>query len=567
MGAPEPPPPIIGPELQNLTFDQLASLIEELSPDSFYERAQAFDLAMARFGQVQEDFERQTRNMWSAWSGRIAESFDDLARKLTGGTAAVVQAMASPGYGAALRRAGDALARAQQRIKDLRAQNRLNDHEAARQVLYDLGTVYQDIGTAMSPMPGGLSDVPVSPGTPVLPVAGTGEGEPLVREERHDPMRPGGHAAGGIVMPIGALLRPGEARRNVWSGHGSSPAPAAPSKEPDGVVPVMLGRAAPSEGVARPRDHGQIVVGGVLGRQTQAKKAKKQVTEHPATAQEGQQQEKQKERNAEREGARTDSEGPARHQPSTPEPLTAGTTAETHAVVPVVAPSSASPTAHVQAAPPAQTSSPAAPSPVQASAPAAPPPAQVSAPAAPPPAQVNAPASSPQGSLPTAHLSTPGPAGSAQAMGSYAPDPHPVNGPSSAPGVHRSPGTPPVPGAFQSAGGLDPMTSGMPPAAQSVSGVPRSGGDMGTGGFMGGMAQGMPGQEKATKGGDPAGFLTAGAEAWVPDEAGVPVLGRRAPLSPSADDNALAAIEAITRVEDREELLQELDRLRRREGS
>lgn len=163
--------PAPDPVLETMTFDQLAQLIDEVSPDAFYQRAAAFDQAAARLQDVLDRIRRQLRLVQESWSSKSAEDFDAVAREVVGQATNVLQAVQNPGYGALLRRAGDALAGHQQRLRDLRglktqqeaappapgvptpeATAQLND-QSARQILDDLRTAYQDIAFSIAPLP------------------------------------------------------------------------------------------------------------------------------------------------------------------------------------------------------------------------------------------------------------------------------------------------------------------------------------------------------------------------------------------------------------------------------
>ncbi|MEV7044730.1 hypothetical protein AB0N03_41650, partial [Amycolatopsis sp. NPDC051061] len=294
MGALEPPPPVVDPDLQNLTFDQLAQLVDEVRPDVFYEHGHAFDLAVARYEQIQDDLDRETRNMWEAWSGRIAESFDDLVRQVDALTAEVVQAMVSPGYGTAMRQAGDALARAQQRMQDLRAQNRQNDVEAARQVVIDLETAYRDIGAAMAPMPEALTGAPNPAAGRIAPGPVEAAGALDVTNESH----PGAGAHGGgpavelaaaAFAALPGLHRPG----SVLPGWLAA-APGGLGHGADCAAPAVLGRGAPEAAPRaaeqplreRPRDEAVVVLGRTA-RTTKSNTAAAQKKKRHADAEHG----------------------------------------------------------------------------------------------------------------------------------------------------------------------------------------------------------------------------------------------------------------------------------------
>ena len=210
MIEPPPPLPVVDPGLASLTYDQLAQLVTGVSPDVFYLRANAFDQAMARLEQVQDDLVRETRNMGEAWQGRIAESFDGTVGKVSGFITKLLQATASPGDGAALRRAGDALTQAQRRLTDVQARGQTGDTKAALQIVQDLSTAYEEVGLGFTPLPESPFPQPVEGNLPAVPEVAAGKGTPLVAAS---PVVGVPAAAVGYLPPgvFGAPLRQGHA--------------------------------------------------------------------------------------------------------------------------------------------------------------------------------------------------------------------------------------------------------------------------------------------------------------------------------------------------------------------
>ncbi|GLY46818.1 WXG100 family type VII secretion target [Lentzea sp. NBRC 102530] len=205
--------------LATLNFDQLAQLINEVSPDVFYTRATAFDSAVARLEAVRDGIRREARAISDAWQGRVANSFDDAAREVDGTVDRVLQSMTEPGYGTVLRHAGDALAEAQRRIRDLRAQG-VTDSQAALRVLHDLGTAYQHCGDSM---PGPPNPTELSPsGTTARGGAGTGQ---VGSSSQHaDSFAGNGSAAGASPMPFAGA---GPLAAGPMSSAGTGPMPFA----------------------------------------------------------------------------------------------------------------------------------------------------------------------------------------------------------------------------------------------------------------------------------------------------------------------------------------------------
>ncbi|GAA1981830.1 WXG100 family type VII secretion target [Amycolatopsis minnesotensis] len=167
-GAPGNPPPVPDdPVLKGLNFDQLAQLVNEVSPEVFYQRAEAFDRAAARLREAVEQVRRELNVVRDAWTGGGADEFDALAKEVTGRVTGAVQTMGSPGYGTVLRAAGDVLAAHQRRMRDLQGRKTEDDSkppapgapppeetarmhdDAARQVLLDLRTAYWDVGNQL----------------------------------------------------------------------------------------------------------------------------------------------------------------------------------------------------------------------------------------------------------------------------------------------------------------------------------------------------------------------------------------------------------------------------------
>ncbi|WIX98222.1 hypothetical protein QRX60_29615 [Amycolatopsis mongoliensis] len=526
------PPPVVDPELQNLTFDQLTQLVDEVSPDVFYERAHAFEVAAGRFEQVQDDLERETRNMGEAWSGRIAESFDDLVRQVSGLTTAVVQAMLNPGYGVAMRRAGDALAQAQQRMRELQAQNRRGDLEAARQVLSDLGTAYRDIGAAMAPMPDAVTGLPAA-AAPRFPLGhGPVAGQPVIASGQHEGAEgPGGRIGGIAPASSGAHHRTGSVA-HAWP----AVSPGDIHHETDCVVPAVLGRGVPEALPKASEQHGErrrAETAVVLGRSSRTTKPevrvapprnRKRPTEHPATSA-GEQHSKPE---VAAEETVVTSAGPSHHEArAQAAPRVTSASAPAHAAA-ALAPQAS---AHVAAAPATQ-------SPVE------------------PPAR----------NIPAAHI---------PASGHVAPAPH--AGPASfpgvaAPGTVTPPGTPSAAGALPAspafqpvAGGREAELAGAPPVLPAAAATPRLAGDhAATGGFMGAMFRGTHGQDEHARERDPAGFLGGEPGAWNSGGNGAPALGRPVhPPQPSGESESVAT-EELEKIKEAELRRLESGRFRRR---
>ncbi|WP_424186976.1 hypothetical protein ACOBQX_03850 [Actinokineospora sp. G85] len=167
----DPPAPPDDPAWSTMSADQLAELVFAMDPEVHYRLAQAIDEATARFQQVLDGIRREARVVQEGLSGESLVAFDDVSRQLGTSVDEVLQTAWNPDYATTLRAAGDALAAAQQRFRDLRGQQaeesaappvegapapevlRAQRTESALQVVLDLGTAYRDIGARFTPLP------------------------------------------------------------------------------------------------------------------------------------------------------------------------------------------------------------------------------------------------------------------------------------------------------------------------------------------------------------------------------------------------------------------------------
>jgi uncharacterized protein YukE len=255
VAATDPAPPIFDPEFEKLNFDQIAALIEELTPERFYRQAQWFDSAAARLEQVLDDFRRVSREVGEYWGGEVSAAFDHVAYELAGAITNTLQPLQAPGYGQALRQAGDALALAQQRLRDLRTQQTQQapapppapgaptpeqiGHDSALQILRDLGTAYHDIGIGLAPMPepaGGGSAAGAGPGTGENIGAGNGVAETGPRWA--DSGLAGYPGGAGVFWTRGTGSPGADTSGSRWSAPagGAHPAGYAPGDDPDGTA-------------------------------------------------------------------------------------------------------------------------------------------------------------------------------------------------------------------------------------------------------------------------------------------------------------------------------------------
>jgi uncharacterized protein YukE len=250
--APDPAPPSFDPALEKLDRRQLEQLLDEVSPDVFYVRAAALDHAAAQLAAIADSLRYESRRLSDHWTGEVEDSFQDAARRLADRMDAVVDAMSVPGYGQAMKNAGDALALAQQRLRagddqpvqpgsvplDPAAIDQ-GAQQSALQILRDLCTAYYDIGRGLVPLPEPGSGPASGPGevTGGGPQPGGGPGtDSGYPGYSGPPDETGGHQEGfGVsnVFPPGVFgspadggSLPGEGRRG--SSHaGSGAAPGA----------------------------------------------------------------------------------------------------------------------------------------------------------------------------------------------------------------------------------------------------------------------------------------------------------------------------------------------------
>lgn len=170
-GPPNPPPNPNEPWLEALTFEQIAQLVNEVSPEVFYQRASAFDQAGGRLQDVLDQIRHEMNLVRESWTGTASDDFDSLVRDVTAKVGGVLAFLQSPGYGATLRSAGDQLADHQRRFRDLQGQKTAQESappvtggpspeevaktngDSAKQILRDLRTAYWDIGNALPGFP------------------------------------------------------------------------------------------------------------------------------------------------------------------------------------------------------------------------------------------------------------------------------------------------------------------------------------------------------------------------------------------------------------------------------
>ncbi|MFD2419615.1 WXG100 family type VII secretion target [Amycolatopsis pigmentata] len=562
MALPEPPP-VLDPALESLDFDQLVQLINEAGPDTYYDGAQAFDNATARLQEIQDELRRENRNVGEAWQGRIADSFDRVVQEVSGTVMTVTQAMA--GYGTALRRLGDALAQAQQRLRDLQTQNR-RDVEAARQIMRDLGTVYQDIGSRVPPLPetvgappgvaGGAPGAPASPvaqgqapaGAAPVPVAWGGMMAPGWGAMAPPPGW-GGHTGEAFAGPAPAFASLGKpqpatqavdtrhtgALQGVVTGEPMAPAPAVvgrqmpavrrrdaceDEKETAGLAPAVLGRS-------------QRTVASDVRRSPAKRKADKRADAVPAAEQHA-----------------ADTEAP---------PVTVSHPApETKAAISanVAAPEGTPAAVHVMSDPATATGATTPPVPATGTVP----PSVAAANTGAPPAGAVPPPVPAAHTVSASHAAAIRPVGDPTAAGAaqeaarqIASGGLPQSGaPSTVPGGVPSVGTAHAGAPFQPvSGGLDADVPAGPPTAPGTAAMSRPGGTLAGSPGMGPMGfAGAHGAQQQQNERHPSGLLKAGPDAWEPGGELPMVLGRapRRAEPPTEDDQMPPELPDLSRI-------------------
>src|SRR5262245_13803075 len=109
-GPPNPQPNPNEPWLDALTFEQVAQLVNEVSPEVLDQRASAFDQGGARLQDVLDQVRHEMNNVREAWSGTASDDFAALVQAVTAKVGTVLAFLQNPGYGATLRGLGDRLA-------------------------------------------------------------------------------------------------------------------------------------------------------------------------------------------------------------------------------------------------------------------------------------------------------------------------------------------------------------------------------------------------------------------------------------------------------------------------
>ncbi|MER5393456.1 hypothetical protein [Saccharopolyspora sp. NPDC002686] len=260
------PTPPADPAIDQLNFDQLAQLVNATSPDDFYRKADQFDEASNGLSDAGDRFRSQWRNLQDNNSGAAIDSGVESSERTLRHNERVLQA--TPGYGTLLRRAGDALANAQLRMRDLQQQRSEQaaasadqdpaattpedaaaaaeaqaaadeqQTEQARQIVRDLSTAYTDAGNGMSQLPEqegstGAADTGASTRSAPSesgPVGGTNSDAVQQDSYQGVPQSAATYGSGaGGVSAVGGGLRGGRGGAGGWQGTGRAAAAAGAS--------------------------------------------------------------------------------------------------------------------------------------------------------------------------------------------------------------------------------------------------------------------------------------------------------------------------------------------------
>lgn len=246
VGYMEPPPVVSDVELANLTYEQLAALINEGNPNDFYLEASAFDEASGRLRQLLDDFLRESRQLQTFVNGELLTAIEEVTQRHAGRINSVLEPMLHPGYAQGLRHAGDALATGQQRLRDMQMQNAQQDpavppppeqpeqqRQQAVRILLDISTAYRDIGGTFGPLPDTVNNGNVNNANNLNLNNGTNNGNEL----GGDPDGTNGHGPGGNPVFVAGRYRqdPTFSPTHDNSAGGAEP-PAAKSTGPEVFV-------------------------------------------------------------------------------------------------------------------------------------------------------------------------------------------------------------------------------------------------------------------------------------------------------------------------------------------
>ncbi|MFD2420681.1 hypothetical protein [Amycolatopsis pigmentata] len=235
--SPAPPPPPPPPDQPNM--DQVVQMVNAENPEVWYQQAAWFDKVKQTLSDLNDGFRREAKGLEELWHGDSAGAYGGQVGRVA---SLIDQIRQGPDYAAALRRAGDALASAQQRVRDLQAQKGQNPDgdqslfdQQARQILIDLATAYGDSGALLGqglaldgvtgngqvappPFPGAGQQTGGGQG-PGLGVRAGGPGQAADPGTGAGPFAIGGGGS-GTGAPVAVLGRSSGMRRNGMFGFG-----------------------------------------------------------------------------------------------------------------------------------------------------------------------------------------------------------------------------------------------------------------------------------------------------------------------------------------------------------
>jgi hypothetical protein len=208
-------------------LDTVERQVLSVRPEAFYHQAASFDAVARAFGDIGDRFRAALRQLEEAWIPYRADAPPPVVSLRSTVAIEVLDELRAPEFGVLLRAAGDSLATAQARLRDLRAQ-RAADQAAgassgtaydglARLVLERVSTDFVDVGHGLLRLTGAAG--------PQGPVPAPGEAmalasaallpdeAALLRDEAallpdDEPADPPGSSAGGAAAMVLAASNP-----------------------------------------------------------------------------------------------------------------------------------------------------------------------------------------------------------------------------------------------------------------------------------------------------------------------------------------------------------------------
>ena len=283
-------------------MDEVVQLIGSADPQSMYLQAALFDRFSAGLHEIGDRFRKHARGLDEMWSGSSAGAYgshsDEMAR--------VVDLLKEgPDYGGLLRYGADALASGQQRLRDLEMQRTQEPgtppeqyDEQARQILWDLATIYEEVGVRFGGSAEYVMDgvpVPVHEPAPApfasdgpYGVQFSGPGQGVVP----GPEAPASDDADGWLVAGGGGLMPVDEERSVLGGPRGRAIMVRPAVEgrldgsraaqdaPGSTAPSILGRHGSVAGDRLPS--APIVASPTIGKPAVPAYARKPDRQKPA---------------------------------------------------------------------------------------------------------------------------------------------------------------------------------------------------------------------------------------------------------------------------------------------